>query len=112
MNSPCNQPFGSTWFGNTGDQWGFRGLEVWTSWGPTTAWFCLLTALIVSVVLIPLSVVMGIVACRLNKTDDINVFAPPSFDYYPVDTTGTATQPVQSFDQFVPGYNPGTFTLN
>jgi len=111
--SPCDSAFG-TWVGNTGgENFGFRGLQLWTTWGPTTAWYCLLTALVVSIVLLPLSIVMALVAVRLSKTDDINVFAPPSFDYYPVDTTGASAQPaVQSFDQYVPGYNPGSFTLN
>jgi hypothetical protein len=109
--SPCRQAFGSNYYyGNLKD------LQIDARWGPTTAWYLLLIALIISVVILPLGCIMAICAAKAATNDDINVFVPPTggFDYYPVDTTGNqpAPAPVQSFDQFVPGYNPGSFSLN
>jgi hypothetical protein len=110
-NSPCRHAFGdSYYYGNYG-----KNLEVYAKWGPAEAWYLLLCALIISIVVLPLGCIIGVCAGRAATSDDINVFVPPTggFDYYPVDTTGNQQVPVQSFDQYVPGYNPsGSFTLN
>jgi len=110
--TPCRHAFGQYYsYGGAFS----KDLEFSAKWGPTVAWYLLLCALIVSVLLIPLGCTVGICASKAAATDDINVFVPPGgFDYYPVDTTGNqpVAAPVQSFDQYVPGYNPGSFTLN
>jgi len=111
-NTPCRHVNGEYYYSASKG----KSFQVHVKWGPAEAWYLLLCALVVSIVIVPLGCIIGIFASKAATNDDINVFVPPTggFDYYPVDTSGNqaVVAPVQSFDQYVPGYNPGSFTLN